>query len=583
MNPLVKVIRQSVIGLLWVATCLFACLDTELFVYLSLSQTLIAGLFILLMAFVGILWRGSRSYHLTWTEIIIIGWTIYSVSHAMLVKRPEIYKLIYLIETLGLTLLLPDLLRRGLISRKSVENGFLLMTGVQVLALVLQSCGIMDSYNEFFPLTGFSENPNVVATLLAVCIPCIIRKIRSEKRKAPWCVFLVTLVVYTFALKSRTAVIGLIVYFTFRALFSERVRAFWNKQTWRWKTFEASIVVLVIALACHTFYMVKRDSTDSRILIWKVSCSIIKENPMGIGMGMFEHDYNLKQGEYFTSGNSTASERYCSNPVYMAYNDFIEHGVECGIPGLFFMLAFYGSLVVRAYRIGKREELSVIAAFFVMSWINFVYASVQPWFVLLCYGSFIVYGSDRNDAVESRPSLVASACFLSLFACFALSFIHFQLLSSQLQLGWWQKKAGRGDDIEPEKIERLSSSIGTSEAYWRFLSERYLHHEDYENALRCILTAKKYTSSPDVFFSVFNCYDKLGQTERGLPYIIEIRKMLPLNLTSRLVLLKWYDCNDQDSEALQMAREIARTPVKIQNRRSMDIKKFADSYIKKHQ
>ena len=59
MKQLTILHKQGIMRYLWFAVCLGVCLDTELFVYLSLSQTLVGGLFILLFLSFGLIcsWR----------------------------------------------------------------------------------------------------------------------------------------------------------------------------------------------------------------------------------------------------------------------------------------------------------------------------------------------------------------------------------------------------------------------------------------------------------------------------------------------------------------------------------------------
>ena len=85
--------------------------------------------------------------------------------------------------------------------------------------------------------------------------------------------------------------------------------------------------------------MLKKDSANGRALIWKVSATIIKENPLfGIGFNKFESDYLNYQEQYFASGKGTAQEEYLADNIHWAFNEFILITAEFGIVGLVLFL-----------------------------------------------------------------------------------------------------------------------------------------------------------------------------------------------------------------------------------------------------
>lgn len=570
------------VTMLWYAICLGICIDTRLFVYLSLSQVLVSGFLILLMAIpVAVHWYKTKERLLAdGVQWLVVGWLAYWTFHATCVHSPEIYKLLYLAETLSLLFLLPYLIRMGNMNSKALDNGILFMSAVQIAGLVLQSVGCMNSYNEFFPLTGFSENPNVTAILLAVSIPMVIDRIHEKGHRKFWGVFLVLLCIYVAVLKCRTAFIGLATIGMVRLMFNKKVLAWWRRLSYARRIALCSVLLVSTVALAFVLYSFNRVSADGRMLVWKVSCKMIKEHPMGCGVGMFEHDYNLRQGEYFASGAATSMERLNSGTVYMAYNDFIEQGVECGWLGMAFLSAFYVLLIVKAYRKRRIRELSVLTAFFMMSFTNFICATVQPWLALIACACSLIGNEPMptryKGYVTSSVGMVTSSALLFLLC------MHTTLTFAQIQLGRLKSKDGSGEKVNLQEVESMSKYIGTSEAYWHFLYEQYYEQGLYVEALQCTQKRMEYTSTPDVFFSAFDCYAQMNQAEKGIPYIMDVARMLPQNLTSRLVLLKWFDSSQKEVEALTMAEEIVRMPIKIKNRRSEEVRNYAKNYIQNH-
>lgn len=556
-----------------------------LFVYLSLSQTLVGGGLVLLLSLfsVSLYFQTKEKQIYSKIQVLVLFWMIYIALHAVLTHKVEIYKFVYIQESLLFWVVLPHFIATDVLPRKNIENGILMISAIHLFGMILQSIGQIASYNPFFNITGFCDNPNVTAILLAVTIPLVFKRMKSSSYKSLWVIILILSAVFIFILKCRTAYIGLATFFIVRFVLSDQAKVFWTHSNKSAKIIAFTISSVLILLSGLVLYRTKQASADGRLLVWKVSAMMIQENPLGVGIGMFEHDYNLRQGEYFESGSATKEEQYNSGTVYMAYNDFIEHTVEAGIPGLLFLLVFYIGTIIKAYRNGNIEALSIIVAFFVMSFTNFIYSSIQPWIALIAYTG-IALSSSEKQTEQSSPSIINKLTPpIIATGCMALLWIHTPLLYSQIKLNQYQQAFHRGESIDLSQADALAKTIGTSEAYYRFMYEVYMNREMYDEALLSICKAKQCTSTPDVFFSLFDCYDKMGKTEEGIPYIVKVTQMLPQNLTSRLVLLKWFDSQGAQKEAIRIATEIAQTPIKIHNQRSDDIIHYARTYLQKHQ
>ncbi len=575
---------------LWLLVCLTCCLDTRQFVYLSLSQTLVSEVFVLLLGVVAVChsWRKRKPLMLSRVQYAALAWGLYLLAHSFFEPQTEYYKLTYMEITLTLLFSLPYLLRTGLLTQKAVERGWLLMLAVQLVMLLLQARGTVSSYNSFFPLTGINENPNVTAILLVMVVPLLWERVKGKKLRVLYVILLAVTLLFVVLLKCRTAYVGLAVMVLVEVASHEKVQGWWRQRTMFQRTGMESGLVLVLLLSGFGLYQMKQDSADGRRLVWKVSAEMVREHPLGIGTGMFEHDYNLQQGAYFASGEATDAERWVSDTVYMAYNDYLEQGVETGVPGTLLLITFYGAMLWSAYRRRNRMALMLTAAAVVMSGINFFYATIQPWIVLLSARSIneglctktITKNENNNQNDNQNQNEKGRWTGSVLFSLGLLLLLGWQprLLWSQYQLGQLTRQEEKGEPIDMQEAETLGKSISTSEAYWTFMYRQYASRKEYEKALQSIEQTKRYTSVPSVYFYAFDCQDRLGQTEKGITYLEEIRRMLPRNLTSRGLLLRYYHSHNLQ-EATSMAREIINTPVKVKSKQTMAIRQEANNYL----
>ena len=108
-------------------------------------------------------------------------------------------------------------------------------------------------------------------------------------------------------------------------------------------------------------YFLKKDSSDGRFLIWKLSVKIIKDNPLtGVGFNRFEAIYNLYQSDYFKT-HSDSKAAWLADNVLVAYNDFLQLIVELGILALLPIFYFLFNTMKHVSFIFKKnlEDISI--------------------------------------------------------------------------------------------------------------------------------------------------------------------------------------------------------------------------------
>lgn len=575
-----SVIRKTIVGL-WLLTCIFFTVDTGLFVDPSLSQTLLGGICALLMCIMGLIYGviTKAKWPIHKGTILVIVWIAYIFIHAYCIENAEQYKMFYFVVGLILLLTLSFFIQNRLICFRQIENGLLLMVLLQLLCLVLQTLGIRGSDNTYFSLTGFGDNPNTVCILIAVCIPLLFDRLKDSQHSKALLLIIVLSIVYLLVLKCRTAIVGLLVICSIRLAFTMQVRN-WLKGFDKKKMYIIGVLTIITAaLFATALYKMKKDSADGRLLIWKISANMIAEKPLGWGVGMFEKTYNLCQGEYFASNKGSESERTLADVVRMAYNDYLEQGVETGLPGAILLSSFYLILIVKAYKNKRIKALSTICGFAVMSTVSFVYSTIQAWIVLISFGAYVL--SDTKKVRTITSSIVVSTVCVSV--CCLLLIRYCELAYSQMELHNYESKFENKEFVELDEINKLKTQIGTSEAFYSFLGDVQLKNKNYHDALCSFQKASLYTTDSKLFFSIFNCCDKLGKTVEGIVYIKKISNIVPQNMMSRNILLKWYDHVGMYQKALEMAHDITDTKLKVTNPRSIQYQQGAKYYIDNHE
>lgn len=563
---------QYITPVMLFATFMFATVDTHWFVYPSLSRSLLMEIGMLSLVLLTLLFAlVNKSLPIKRPEILIITWIGYVVIHTLLINPHETYRTIYLCCSLLFLALLSIGLRKGIIKRGTIENCILLAAIIHLIHIVGQAYGIIESGNNYFTITGSNENPTVTALYLTACTPLIISRIRKGTYRSFFILFFIAAFCAIIYLRCRTAYVGLIVAFIVYIVAYRKVILSRTSKYIRYKYILAVVLSAIVIFSLTKLYLMKQDSADGRLLIWKISLNMIAEKPAGYGYGLFEKNYNLKQAEYFERGKYSKTEKRNADFIYMAYNDYLEHGIEGGIIGMMFLGFFYGITIRKATQNKRIEDTAVIIAFAVMSLTNFVYSSIQPWLLFICYAAFC--NSTTTDKSEDAKKKIfdiitvsALLVFTILLICKTTSMTKAQYLLNRIETT--RKAKNTTDDKFYADIEH---KISTSEAFWKSRASNYMANKDFSNAVAAIHKARLYSSSPQLLYEEKRCQMFLNNTDNATLLLTTLSYMLPKDLTLKHELMLLHDMNGDKSLTLHYVNDILATDIKKVSSRKQTI------------
>ena len=114
----------------------------------------------------------------------------------------------------------------------------------------------------------------------------------------------------------------------------------------------ASVILFLFFAGAIGAYQLKKHSADGRTFIWKNTIELIKQNPLGVGLGNYSGSYGHIQAAYFETGKGMEDEeRVAGNPEY-AFNEYLQILAEQGV---FVFLIFFGITCYSLYIGFKRS------------------------------------------------------------------------------------------------------------------------------------------------------------------------------------------------------------------------------------
>ena len=596
---------STTVYIVFLTVCIAAAVDTHLFVYPSLSRSLLMECGLLLLALVAFCHRAlcGTVRPVGGLCVFVALWMGYILLHSRLSEVTELYRTVYLCVTLLSVISLSYCLRAGLLTQERIYSGLLVIGLIHVFCVFAQRMGFMEPESSLYPVTGACDNPNVTAMYLAGCVPLIVHRLRCSDRKVAYVVFLVLALFAVVLLRCRTAYIGLaveaaVVLFFMSLSKDSRIKGFSLLKNSEGdnpkihssigKVFLAVVTLLVVSVAAVRMYQMKRDSADGRLLVWKVSASMIAEHPMGCGYGLFPKHYNLQQAEYFHEGHGTETERRNASFVYMAYDDFLEHGVEGGVIGMLFLAGFYAMTITRAKKtpsLTGRAGVGLFSAFAVMSLVNFVVAGIQTWLLVVCCAAVVAAGGggrtgESEKAVGGHSLLLQRLVSVALVVfVLMLSVITGRMTYAQYHLGRIEERMSAGEAVSDSVFADLEKYIYSSEAFWRLRAHGLMRTGDYGQATLCIDNAMRYTAAPQLCYMAHRCLSGLGCEDDGIGYINEVYHTQPTLLLPKLILMRFYDSKGDTVTAMKYANEIVNTAAKVSDRKTAAIVREAEMYL----
>lgn len=186
-----------------------------------------------------------------------------------------------------------------------------------------------------------------------------------------------------------------------------------------------SITFFILLIVSYTF---KPISADGRLLIWKVSCEMIKDKPIaGHGKGGFEAKYLYYQADYL-SNKGNDSEKYIAGNTHVAFNEVIKITVEHGILGLTIYATFIFILIKTKYRhtVYVLISQSILLLIFIQglfSYPNIIFSIILIGTIALAVLARSAYHSQKYIKISQR--YICIIIFVSVIPLFSLTYKRF--------------------------------------------------------------------------------------------------------------------------------------------------------------
>lgn len=417
-------------------------------------------------------------------------------------------------------------------------------------------------------ITGSFDNPAGFAACLCAGFPFCFYYACQKKIWKRWIamstIFVIIIAVVLSA--SRAGIISLFIVILF----------FWfkrNKMSYRRKMI---LIIAAVLIVLSGLYLLKKDSADGRVLIWRCSWEMIKDKPLfGYGHGGFKSNYMNYQAKFFETYPESKYAMLADN-VNHPFNEYILLITNYGIFGLIFLVALCWFLWKSFLRCRYMNIVSIAAACLssvaVFSFFSYPLRYPFVWIMIILSIFIIVYKAGYS--LKISKTVIYTAFILTIPIIIFSGFITYRRMTNEML---WCKIAnqslmGRTEQMLPV-YDRLHKSLAKDELFLYNYAAELNVVSDFDKSLQVAQECEKCWADYDLQMLMATNYEKLNQYKDAERYYKKAAMMCPVKFMPSYRLIKLYNKNGNKKQAQELAKIVLTKKIKIPSPTIQSIKR----------
>ncbi|MFC5683654.1 O-antigen ligase family protein [Flavobacterium sp. MAHUQ-51] len=330
----------------------------------------------------------------------------------------------------------------------------------------------------------------------------------------------------------------------------------------------------ILGTGLFVVYFFKKDSSEGRAFIWKVTTEMIIDYPFfGLGFDRFNAYYMNYQAHYFEKNGETPEALVADN-TYYAFNEGLQFISENGLLGLMVLLILLHVLFQTKVKEGHqlhslvaKTALLSIGVFACFSYPMQILPIKLVLVVLLALLSNKTVASFQFKITESSKKLWLYKISLVLLICVSMSqtcnytkdlsrgFITWNNALTSHQYGDYH-----GAVQEYEKVYSVLKKHGDFLMnYGKTLSMAGEPHK----AIAILKQAQYYQNNTIITTTLGDCYKAAKQYDKAEASYQQAVNMIPSKFYANYLLAKLYDDSGQEYKAVAMAKKLMNKEIKV--------------------
>ena len=409
-----------------------------------------------------------------------------------------------------------------------------------------------------FRVTGSFDNPAGFAVCLCAGFPFVLYFVFSQKswrRYLAIAAGIIVIAAVAFS-ASRAGVVSLAA--VGLAVFFGRV-----KMAAKQKVAIATVLLLV---ALSGLYLLKKDSANGRLLIWRCSWEMVKEKPLfGHGAGGFKAHYMNYQARYFEQRPDSEYAALANN-VNRPFSEYVLLLTNFGLAGFALLLAAVGFLWKSFLRC-RREKVVRAAAGCLLSvavFAIFSYPLTYPFVGVMSILSAAIIICRAKYPVKIPGRVLCPVKLLTIPAILLFVWVAWQRMANEMR--WCkiahQSLSGKTEQMLPE-YERLHPAMSGNELFlYNYTAELNVAGR-YSESLQIGKACEQLLADYDLQMLMADNCQQMEQHAEAEQRYKRAAAMCPVKFMPLYRLAKLHEEQGNKAEAQELAKLILEKKVKI--------------------
>lgn len=448
---------------------------------------------------------------------------------------------------------------------------------IEVLVVLVEILKIHSFYpNSIHSINGTFGNPNVVGIFLALLVPiAIFKSQKSQNEKFIYLFFSSIFILTVILTMCRSAIVFLIFsLLTYAVSYFSLIRFK--------KLILISLIIFGLFVSLLSIWGSKKDSNESRRLIWKVTWKMIKEKPLtGYGLANFEKEYNLYQSQYLKHKSTSVNELYATGYIRQPYNEFYYFWVTGGITNLLIyfsfgiLAAFYflKSFNDQNNQILFTSALSLVSVFLVSAFTYTFYVPEIELFLFLHLGIIATQIKPvKITTINVRALIVSVICgtlFIGIYAC--------NLIKADYQVS--KTIESKLPSVQVNVFEKYYYLNSTNPQFLFNYALSLIKARRYGEAIHQLEIVKSYSSYYEIYYVAGISNELVQRFDIAKQNYLTASALYPSMFRPNYALFRLYLKENKQDEATAIALKIDRMPVKVNSTVTQKIKHEIKSFL----
>lgn len=355
--------------------------------------------------------------------------------------------------------------------------------------------------------------------------------------------------------------------------------SYYKKRHWECNIWIKTAAATILCIFLIILYLLKKDSADGRVLIWRCTYNMIAQKPIwGYGADGFRKYYMNFQEQYFAENPDSVYANLADNIVH-PFNEYLQIIVNYGFVGLGVFFLF----IVLLFYISKKEDASGnYDAVLSLTGIGVIALFSYPFSYTVCrcfivYNIIVITGLWRIFIINPKPLRALIICFVMI----AVGAVYWQSRTvKKTAYQTWHKLHSQSFDNMADKREFYEAGeILDNAEFWYELGARFYFFKMYDDCLFALNRSENLNNNTDVQILKGICLADLGKSDLAELHYKSAHNMCPKLIKPLYLLVKLYEQTGDSIKARSMALQVLDKKEKVKTFESDEMKDELKKYI----